>query len=500
TNIGGGYINGTAESIAFDGLLWTQAPIFYCFSLAIAGLVYAPKMRKGGYVTMFDPFQLKYGRKVGALLFIPQLMSDLFWAASVLSALGNTVAVILDVNAELAIIISAAVAIFYTFLGGLYSVAYTDIIQFFFILIGLYLMFPFALHHEAVDLSRVSGTWLGSIQPGHVGLWLDVCFLLTMGGLPWQVYYQRVLACKDWRTARTASVMCAVASFVLSIPPMMVGVIASSADWNKTDHPTPNGQSQLPASERSATMPLVMQYLVPMPVSIIAIGTVAAAVMSSADSVILSSASVFSKNIYCDIIRPKASGTELVWVLRVSIVVCGCLATVIAVTAESIYGLFVLCSDLMYVVLFPQLTLVLWFRRSNSYGCLSGFFLSFLLRILAGEPLLKLPAAIEFPLYDPVYGQFFPFRTFIMLCSVVVIIVVSLLTQLVFTRGWLPARFDIMHCLRQRTIDFREPKEMEPMTGKPTEAPAKDGWTEDGAVADGVGDRVRLARSPPGDL
>ena len=46
-------------------------------------------------------------------------------------------AVILDINAELAIIVSAAVAIFYTFLGGLYSVAYTDIIQFFFIAIGL---------------------------------------------------------------------------------------------------------------------------------------------------------------------------------------------------------------------------------------------------------------------------------------------------------------------------------------------------------------------------
>ena len=50
---------------------------------------------------------------------------------------GNTVAVVLDMNAALAIVISAAVAIFYTFLGGLYSVAYTDVIQFFCIAGGL---------------------------------------------------------------------------------------------------------------------------------------------------------------------------------------------------------------------------------------------------------------------------------------------------------------------------------------------------------------------------
>ena len=56
-----------------------------------AGTVYAPKMRRAAYVTMFDPFQLRYGRKMGALLFLPQMLSDLFWAASVLSALGKYV-------------------------------------------------------------------------------------------------------------------------------------------------------------------------------------------------------------------------------------------------------------------------------------------------------------------------------------------------------------------------------------------------------------------------
>lgn len=161
--------------------------------------------------------------------------------------------------------------------------------------------------------------------------------------------------------------------------------------------------------------------------------------------------------------------------LRVAIVVSGVLATVIAATADSIYGLFVLCSDLMYVVLFPQLTLILWFQPSNGYGCLAGFFVAFLLRFLAGEPLLGLPALLQFPLYDHVRGQFFPFRTTIMLCNVITIIVVSLLSHLVFRRGWLPDRFDILRCLRERTIDMRsEAKQRQPMT------------VESAAVTDGV--------------
>jgi solute carrier family 5 (high affinity choline transporter), member 7 len=43
----------------------------------------------------------------------------------------------LDLNNTLAIIISAAVAVTYTLFGGLYSVAYTDVIQLTCVLFGL---------------------------------------------------------------------------------------------------------------------------------------------------------------------------------------------------------------------------------------------------------------------------------------------------------------------------------------------------------------------------
>lgn len=50
---------------------------------------------------------------------------------------GGTVSVVMDIPSSPAVAISAAVAILYTLMGGLYSVAYTDVIQLSFMLIGL---------------------------------------------------------------------------------------------------------------------------------------------------------------------------------------------------------------------------------------------------------------------------------------------------------------------------------------------------------------------------
>jgi len=46
-------------------------------------------MRSRGYVTMLDPFQQLYGKRMGGLLFIPALMGEMFWSGAILSALGK---------------------------------------------------------------------------------------------------------------------------------------------------------------------------------------------------------------------------------------------------------------------------------------------------------------------------------------------------------------------------------------------------------------------------
>ena len=57
--------------------------------LVSGGMFFAKKMREEGYVTMLDPFQQKYGERMGGLLFLPALLGEVFWSAAILSALGK---------------------------------------------------------------------------------------------------------------------------------------------------------------------------------------------------------------------------------------------------------------------------------------------------------------------------------------------------------------------------------------------------------------------------
>jgi len=65
--------------------------------LLTGGLFFANKMRSQGYVTMLDPFQRKYGERMGGLLYIPALMGEVFWSAAILAALGILTSVRINV-------------------------------------------------------------------------------------------------------------------------------------------------------------------------------------------------------------------------------------------------------------------------------------------------------------------------------------------------------------------------------------------------------------------
>ncbi|KAK8781754.1 hypothetical protein V5799_016905, partial [Amblyomma americanum] len=65
------------------------------------------------------------------------------------------------------------------------------------------------------------------------------------------------------------------------------------------------GSHRLADHEISATLPFTMRYLTPSFISILGLGAITSAVMSSADSSVLSASSLITNNIYYSILRPR---------------------------------------------------------------------------------------------------------------------------------------------------------------------------------------------------
>jgi len=403
---------------------------------------------------MLDPFQQKYGPRVGGLLFLPALFGEIFWSGAILSALGSIFTVMLGMDNTLAIVISATVAVSYTLFGGLYSVAYTDVIQLLCVVFGLVLCIPFVWTNEAINYETLSNLdWVGKVETIEIGAYIDFYCLIILGGIPWQVYFQRVLSCRTSRQAQVLSYAASVGCVLLAVPPAILGTLGKAADWNSTAL----GRSIEP-SEYKSILPMILQYLTPTWVSYIGMGAVSAAFMSSADSCVLSTSSMFVHNIYKTCLFPNASEKHIVRVMWLSIIVAALCGTVMALKVNTIFGLSYLCADVIYVALFPQLLLVIYGGDyTNTYGSFTSFVLGFMLRILSGEKLLYIPAMIEFPLYDSVEEkQMFPFRTFIMVVSLLLQVSVSVMAQFLFTNGYFPSQWDIFQCFSDELMAIKE--------------------------------------------
>ncbi|KAL1473193.1 hypothetical protein MTO96_038857 [Rhipicephalus appendiculatus] len=366
TWVGGGYISGTAEAVFNYGIARCYTPLGYALSLLIGGWLFAGKMHVTRAITMLDPFQLHYGRWIALPLCVPAICGEVFWTAAILSALGDMMAAVTQMDSPFFIMLSTGVILFYTTLGGLYSVIYTDAFQLASTVVGL-------------------------------------------------VYFQRVLYTGSVFNAKMFSYMTALGCVFLALPSIIIGAVAKTTNFTAAGY---RGPFDLAEGERHKVLLYALRYMTPGSVAVLGHIAITAAVMSSVDSSMLSASSLFTRNIYHFLLRPAASVMEVCVVLRCMVTIIGAVATLCALQVSSVFALWTLSADLVYVLFFPQFVALFYLPgMSNAYGSVLGFCLGLALRFLCGEKEAGLPALLHLPMYDSERGQQFPYRTMCMVVS-----------------------------------------------------------------------------------
>jgi high affinity choline transporter 7 len=434
TWVDGGYLLGTAEGVYRSSLaLGAQGGVCFGLSLILGGLFFARRMRRLAYTTLIDPFEDRYGGRWAALLALPALGGEIFWSAELMVAIGSTFGVALGMRLETAILLSAAVIVAYTVAGGLWSVAYTDALQLALVVIGLLAVLPFAL----AATGGIEATWRDYLAarsdrggllpagshwtPGMISAWWDTTAMLVCGGIPWNCYFQRVLSCRTPDDARSHSIIAGLLTIALVAPPLLMGVAAFNYAWPEV------WRAQLEARPALA-LPRLIEAVAPPAIALLGFGAIVGAVTSSFSASVLSAASMASWNGVHRLWRRRISPRELqVWI-RLAIVVVGAAATLLALRVQSVQALWFFTSDLVFVLLFPQLICALYDPRANRPGSIAAFFISLILRLGGGEPLFNLPALIPYP-------ETFPFKTAAAVAGLLLLPFVSRLTA-----KWSPPR------------------------------------------------------------
>jgi high affinity choline transporter 7 len=244
-----------------------------------------------------------------------------------------------------------------------------------------------------------------------------------------------VLSCQSPRKARGHSLLAGALTIAFIVPPLLMGIAAFGYPWSA---------DSIARLERSPaeTLPLLLAHAVPPAIGILGLAAIVGAVTSSFSSSILSAGSMLSWNGLKRLVWPSLSLAQMKRVIRSSILLFGAAATLLALKVQSVQALWFFTSDLVFVLLFPQLVFALFDRKANRTGSITAFAVSLVLRIGGGEPLLGLPHFIPYPeifsgvlpgspadWYDASSGaMLFPFKTLAAGAGLVLLPVVSRVT------------------------------------------------------------------------
>jgi SSS family solute:Na+ symporter len=306
-------IIGLGYSRGLTGAWWS---LVGGLALILFGLFLAERVRARGVYTLPDILEKAYGTRVSVPAATMIVVAWCGVVAAQMIAGARLVAGIFPVEYHVALAGVAAVFIVYTYWGGQLSVIRTDRWQLALFLGGLLVCFV-VLFWGATD-------WWGNVPGGHLGFpvspafgWYDLLvFYPLIIGLPYLVgpdIYSRVLCARDDRVARRSALLAAAVVIPVSFLLAGVGLMA---------------RGRFPGIAPDAALPVVVGELVPMGFKGLITAGFLAAVMSSADTTLMSASTIVSLNVVSPM--KKLSEAQQLKLTKGMLIVVGALAWLVA--------------------------------------------------------------------------------------------------------------------------------------------------------------------------
>jgi len=329
----------TADWVRTDGIEVTVLePLGIGLCLILAGLVYARRLWNTKMLTVADVIKSRFGSKAEKLqAFIS--INYIGWVAVQLIGLAGVLNVFFGLSLPTGIIILTVVLTAYTLMGGMWSVALTDIFQLGLLLVGMVILTyrvlaelgegpisGLAALFDQVDAELLEFVPTESME--SLGTWFGLIALGLFANIATQDLVQRMLSARSGKTASRSCIAAGLLYMVFGALPVLLGL---------------SGTLLLEPSLAQGVIPALAEQLLSPTIAVIFALTLTAAVTSSVDSGLLAPASVLARNILGPFLNDRVS---LVTLTRFCVVVVAIGSCALALsgtrTSELIQGTYAL--------------------------------------------------------------------------------------------------------------------------------------------------------------
>ncbi|MEA5059555.1 MAG: sodium:solute symporter family protein, partial [Candidatus Pelethousia sp.] len=314
TEIGGGSSLGVVQQ-GMEGFGIRSAWYVVAVGVSYALLAFwAPTARRDNVKTTPEFFRRRYGDASGAIQAVLIILSLLGDAVAQYVVSGTIISVMLNIDFQMGLIISAVVVTTYSVLGGLWSISATDFVQMFLIFAGMAIVVPHAMQLAggwSNVVAAVPAETLVFYQDGDLLYVVSLIVMFTTSLSSTQLTVSRFFAAKNPRAARQGTLLTAGIVLLFALMPAVLGVIMLAlVRTGRFD-----AQSFANMGTRYALPMLAVEYMPPVVAGLLLTG-VLAATMSTIDSPLLVCGTVFGVDIYKKYVRTNASDKQVLGMVK----------------------------------------------------------------------------------------------------------------------------------------------------------------------------------------